>query len=173
MKAKVWRYAEPNRDTFEGWFIAFLDSAGCLAILSDYGDYSYRWCWNREDKDIRAFLAGCNAGYVAEKLGYNVKSEFDGEATRRAIQEHILDARRWGDLDKEEARREWDAIGSMEDELGFHSWYSETKISDAHEFYRTCKPQLQAFMKEVWPRLQARIAAELKSETIPETNPVT
>jgi len=41
---QVWRYHLPNdRETREGWAIAFLDSIGCFTVLSDYGDYGYRW----------------------------------------------------------------------------------------------------------------------------------
>lgn len=36
-KVETYRYAEPNTNGLEGWFVAFLDSIGCLAVLSDYG----------------------------------------------------------------------------------------------------------------------------------------
>lgn len=44
MSVTTWRYHMPNdRATGEGWAVCFLDSIGCFSVLSDYGDYGYRW----------------------------------------------------------------------------------------------------------------------------------
>ncbi len=93
---KVWRYEEANSaEYYGGWFITFIDTKGCLAVLSDYGDYSYRWSGSG---DIRKSLLNFNDDYVFEKLGYNVKSEIDGESVRKRIREYILQQRREGGL---------------------------------------------------------------------------
>lgn len=172
MSVKIWRYCEPNKDENRGgWFIAFVDQAGCLAVLSDYGDFSHRWSHPNGTgvTDMRRFLLRCGNEYVQDKLGYNVKAEFDGEATRKLIKEHIIQYRRCGSLDKEEATKEWELLKeqSFDDQIDFHAWLSETRMSDAYEFCCTHRPGLEAFMRQVWLRLRAAINADVAAETEP------
>ncbi len=161
---KIWRYEGPNEDKcYGGWFIAFIDSAGCLAVLSDYGDYSYRW--HSPGASMRHFLLCCNTGYVADKFGYNVKAEIDGDATRKGIREYILETRRQGTLTKEEARLEWEnSRNDFDSDVDFSDWMQGSNFDDSYEFYRSRKPQLEAFMRQVWPRLVECIREDLESE---------
>ena len=37
-----WRYVIPNVQ-YDGWAIVHVDSSGFLGIVSDFGNYAYRW----------------------------------------------------------------------------------------------------------------------------------
>lgn len=166
MTVKVWRYSMPNDDKhYGGWFIAFVDQAGCLAVLSDYGDFSHRWY--SPGADMRRTLLGFGAHYVEDKLGYNVESKLDGKATVECIKDHIVQQRRCGSMDKETAHLEWARIEdtSFENDIDFYDWMNETSIEEAYEFYRGCKPKLEAFMRQVWPRLRECLSADVAAET--------
>lgn len=163
----TWRYHLPNVNG-EGWAIAFLDSIGCFSCLSDYGDYGYRWPeagWG--DYDFRKFFGReGNADYVLHKIARS--DEYDGKTTLRAVKERIIEDRRDSILDREQARHEWDLL-EAHDRLysreNFTFWYQETKIVEAHVLYYTdFSPQVLAFMKHTFPRLQAAIQAELAAE---------
>jgi len=156
----------PNEDKYYGgWFIAFIDAAGCVAILSDYGNYSHRWSRGREERDMRQFLLNCSPDYVADKFGYGVRAEIDGEATREAIRSYIVERRREESIGAEIARQEWElAGGDLDSDVDFSAWMRETSLEDAYEFYRNHRPQLQSFMRQVWPRLRDCLTADLESE---------
>lgn len=160
----VFRYWQPNdRRTYEGWFVAFVDEeTGCLAVLSDYGDYSYRWpaAGMPEGLGLRRFLTECDPGYILRKL--SPRQVYDGEATLNAIHEDVCQTRRRGVLERDEAREEWDeALEVAHHECCFGNWLNGTRLSDASELYRTqVDPQARAFMERVWPRLVAEIEAQ-------------
>jgi len=102
---QMWRYAIPSLKG-EGWAILFLDNEGCFAVLSDWGDWSYRWNTRGvAEKDMRHFIVTCDNGYLRGKL--NPVQEFDAEKTLVAVKEYICGTRREKRLTKEEAREEW------------------------------------------------------------------
>jgi hypothetical protein len=169
----TWRYCLPALPGGgDSWSIIFLDSTGCVAVCSDYGDWCYRWqtryCGH---DDFRQFLAHADSGYVAHKLGCGRREElqvYDGEATRKHIQRYICERRREGGLSKEEARHEWALAGSdLEDngQVGFHEWYLQTEIGDAYEFavYRMSHG-LHHWMTVSFRRLQGILRAQLAAE---------
>lgn len=145
-----------NRETHEGWAIFHIDSKGFLGIFSDYGNYAYHW--SSFGGDFKDFLSGLEWDYLYGKLMQGRDASiYDGEATLRGIQKHILDLRHRKRLSREQAREEWDlAKGSEIDERfsnGYSLWYRDTNLEDAHELYETmCEPQCRAFCEKVWPR---------------------
>ena len=164
----TWRYELPSIPHGDSWSIVFIDSTGCVAICSDYGDWCHRWqtryCGY---SDFRDFLVSAGSDYVANKLGSGRREElkvYAGSATRKNIRQHIRERRRSGYLSKEQARGEWELAGSdIEDGLtGFGEWLQQTSFSDAYELaiYR------MSFGLEHWstvsfPRLKAMLRAEL------------
>lgn len=166
--AKVWRYSIPN-EKFQGWAIIFLDSEGCFAALSDYGDHSYRWNARGfpPGLDFRQFIIQCDDGYLTGKLGQG-KREYDPEATLAGVRETIIECRKEKSFTKEHAREEWDSLDgfdNLQTEHDFGRWHDYTDIGDASESYRTRYPRdLQSFIQFVMPKLRALIQAELKSD---------
>ena len=153
----VYRYAERNRPgTYEGWFIAFMDEAGCLAVLSDYGDYSYRWGGIPEGTGIRRFLTQCEPEYVLRKLSR--RDWFDVEKNVAAVRQALLE-RETGD--PEEFYDELRSIGS---EYELTRWLED--VDHGLELYdllpgHSHSPQALAFMERVWPRLMALVRTDL------------
>jgi len=164
---QVWRYSFPNVNNYEGWAIIFLDSAGCFAALSDYGDWSYRWSvlGFAEGEDIRKFLLTCDDDYLLRKLGQGRK-EYDPEGTLESAKSAIIEARRDDRWTKDEARDEWDSLKThdeLRNEFDFGMWYSNTKVADAGECHQQRYPnQLKAFIKLEMPRLREVLRQELK-----------
>lgn len=169
--SRVWRYAVPNARSpsgwNEGWAVLFLDEAtGCFAVLSDYGDYSYRWSAGGLDgRDLRVFLLDCDNGYLLGK--FDPHQTYDGTKTHKAIADYIAEQGKHGgwDLEKVNAEQEKLTEADFDSQDGFADWMRETEIGDAWEMARRShSAQAGAFLDRVWPRLKALIAADLESE---------
>lgn len=167
MSVGVWRYSEPGNG-YEGWWIAFLDDAGCLSVQSDFGDYSYRWNMRgmpeRDGKliGLREFLLTTGADYVLGKFA--TRSEFDDEGSLKAVRKEILDRRRAGECDADWARSEWDiATEHLDGTRSGDDWIRETAIDEPWFLLGNRYPQqATAFMDRIWPRIVAAIRADLQ-----------
>ena len=166
---QMWRYHEPNNGkTYEGWYIAFLDSTGALSVQSDYGDYSYRWNAHGFPAGLgfREFLTQCNSDYILRKLARH--DELQPERTEKSIREAIIHLRREGKLTKEEAAEEWSILRdySFDSEAAIDSWLRQTELPEAWEYAVYDHPQqARAFMEHVWPRLRQAILNDLNGST--------
>lgn len=159
-----WRFSEHWQG---GWYVAFLDSIGCISVQSDYENYSYRWnAPGGTGQEFRKFLLSCDASYIVGK--FSRRDEFDADATVKAIQHRIVERRRERSprFDREKAREEWDKAQGISDEFDFGGWLQETDLEDAWELSVKDVPrQAQAFMREVWPRLMAAVKASMPPTT--------
>lgn len=160
---QTWRYSIPS-ERGNGWAIAFVDSIGCFSVLSDYGDYGYRWPqagWG--PGDFRRFLLQCNDDYILRKLAR--RDHYDGEATLRNVKDVILQNRRSLEWSADRAREEWSLLRTYDDlerREDFARWYDSTRIDCAYEHARvTFDPSALAFMTKVWPRITAAIREDL------------
>lgn len=162
---KHWRYAGASVDR-QGWFVAFVDEVGCVAVLSDFGDYAYRWGGVPREVGIRRFLTQCERSYVLDKFTYG-KKEFDEERTRASALEAILEERYAHRCAAEEAREVFDEVTSA---VGEHEMTNA--IGAAHfgllnlaECWCTGPTaQHRAFVDQIWPRLMKEIEADLERE---------
>lgn len=160
-KAKTWRF----NGTLEGfgWYIAFLDDAGCFSVQSDWGDYSYRWNMGGmpEGKNLVQFLAGCNdEHYILGKIAR--RTWFDGKRTREELLALLDEMFSGGDITEVDYDEEWDNIERIKDEATFSDWMrdSELGLDEAWRYvHMDYEPQAKAFMKEVWPRLVEQMKA--------------
>lgn len=158
------RYNIPSRQG-EGWAVVFLDPRGIISTVSDYGDYGYWFGPSAGDGDIRRFLCQCDDDYLVRKLA--PQEVYDGAATKAAILKHIREHRREGNYTKDFARQEWDLATSewADPENDFRSWYEETEIGDASEFWTgKHNPRAVAFCEYVMPRLREMLRAELAAD---------
>jgi hypothetical protein len=63
-------------------------------------------------------------------LGTNAWVE-DAESTAQAVRERILESRRERDIEKDDARREWDLADELRTgSLDFRAWYEQTSLCD-------------------------------------------
>ena len=86
----TWRYHLPNIN-LEGWVIAFLDSTGCLSVLSDFGDYGYRWHeggWG--PGDFREFFVRCDSGYISRKIASRAHSSLTTDLLLHGFMMHAF-----------------------------------------------------------------------------------
>ena len=104
--------------TFDGdcWWATFtiVEGLGEFSVLSDYGNYSYRW-GDLGKQTLKGFLAGCNADYVLEKFSYSNKTDLADE------------------IDYKETRKEWrKRIGERYADRRTHSRKSmaKTEVQD-------------------------------------------
>jgi hypothetical protein len=162
---RTYRYAENGN----GWYIAFMDNYGSLSILSDYGNYGYRWgSFGAIEKDgFLRFLTGCDDSYILGKLAQG-RSEYQDEPTLAAVKRKIIEYRRDRTLSKEQAREEWDLLReeyeNLYTEFDYSRWAMRygNELFNPEEFAVYEKPQqAQAFVKNVWPRLIAAIKKDL------------
>ncbi len=167
----TWRYQLPALpDGSDSWSIVFIDSTGCVAVLSDYGTWCFRWVTAHTGfPDFRQFFESTGPDYVAGKFGMGKKEElqvYDGQETFEKIREHIRTERRAQRLSHEDALREWEIASSVEDDIvGFYDWYRETSFESAHEFavYRMSYG-LKHWVTVALPRLQELLRKELEAE---------
>jgi hypothetical protein len=172
----TWRYVLPAlADGSDSWSIVFVDSTGAVAVLSDYGNWCYRWLTAHTGfRDFREFLVQVDWDYTARKLGSGRREDlsvYDGDATFVAIRAYIVTARREGTLDAEEAQKEWrlaDDSGLESNLVGFHEWYQQTSLPSPYEFavYRM-DHGLKHWATVSLPRLQELIRADLKGALLP------
>ncbi len=143
----------------EGWGIIIIDSKGLLSVYSDFGNYLYHW--SDFGGDFPKFLLRLDEGYLAGKLGK--RPVYDTDATRRAIEEYLVETVKEGDLTEvaaEEERERIKACGNLHSSEDFGEWLRETVLEDAYEFSRTMmNPQLRGFLDHIWPRFTALLQA--------------
>lgn len=163
---KTWRYSAEGF----GWYVAFIDEGGTVSVVSDYGNYAYRWHhkhlpYSAEQGGIRKFLTTADESYFLSKFAH--RDEFDPAATRTAFKNYILEFRRThpGPKYQELCRMAYSGIDQIPDwdELGFNDHIRDCDIDGIHETIVYSYPQqAQALMKEVWPKIVAAIKADLK-----------
>lgn len=168
----TYRYSVSNQEG-QGWAIAFIDDAGCFSVLSDYGNYAYRWHINGlpVGQNLREFLIGCDDIYLIGKLGFELRKEYDAEKTLQNVKYQILHLRRLGMIEKEVARDEWQRLeehANLNLEWNFHDW-ALGGLEGFHDdmFSLACygpNRGLLAFIKNAWPRLKAEIKADLDKQ---------
>jgi hypothetical protein len=167
MTIKTWRYYLPeSRELRDGWSIVFVDSTGCVAVCSDYGDWCYRWVTRHTGcEDFRDFFVSTTADYVASKFGGGLRV-LDGDATRDNIRKDICERRRRQSLARDEARAEWELCDSVVDgELEFQLWRRETELPDSYEMaVHTVESGLKHWTTVSLPRLQAMMREQLAAE---------
>lgn len=89
---------------------------GEIMIHSSYGSWAYQWGYLGQP--FKTWLANTNdRSYIAGKFLGEKATVFDGEKTVRELQRDLLNARRQGDIEKEDARAIWDFIQDKQDEM--------------------------------------------------------
>ena len=170
MAVATWRYAVPNEGYGKEWAILFLDEICCFSVLSDWGDYSYRWSLSGmpNGTSFREFLLDCDDTYLLGKL--SPKREYDGQETLKAAKKYICEERRHLRLTREDARECWDLFrrhSELHAREDFAAWVNDLdgQLDGAYELYCTSSsPHARNFMQKCWPRLKELIRADLQKE---------
>lgn len=98
----------PVGDTRSGdWCHATIDDEyWTLSITSDHGNWSYRWNTETGRTLTAAIASDFGTDYMACKLCPD-RSKYDPDETEKGCKRRIIEARRDGDLTREEAREAW------------------------------------------------------------------
>ena len=160
MAVEFWRYALlPSKEPRDSWSIIFLDSEWVMSVVSDHGNWAYRW---PKQDNFKAFLCQCDGNYVARKLGGSTCWVFDPDRTSQEARKWICSERRRRDMDKEAAREEYDRALNIGDGYTWTHFLDETEIPDAWEFgCRSLEPGLKHWTEVSFPRLQELLRKEL------------
>ncbi len=150
------------------WANIIVDTdAGMLAIVSDRGNYAYRW--TDPGCEFRQFLIGLEPDYLQKKLMIDHKSQvYDDEETRKAVMEVIEEAEKEGGTSFRPAHEraiiedDFDYLNEYEN---FVAWCNETEIPDCFQLQRSKpEPQSWAFCTIIWPRFVEELKKELAAE---------
>lgn len=149
-------------------------AGGSIDIQSDYGNYSY--FWNSIGKrTFKEFLLGLNPGYFFGKCMGKEYDVYDPEKTERWVKELVIERRKDGDLNKEEARDCWNEIQFIDFGSADAYYYSASDRTslwemcfgeDYHSLPHATKPhpQAEAFWEVIWPVACAEWRQELTQE---------
>lgn len=155
---------------------------GEILINSTFGAWAY--VWTACGEPFKQFLMHAEFDYVFTKFMGSRLEVWDGEGSTKSLRRLLLEYRRIGDLDKDEARELWDAINANESELECSSSdfvnCAERMADeiDCRGVYRllsepweitTTKddPQAVGFWRELWPEFTAALNAELEEQAVP------
>lgn len=155
-----------------GWLVVtFCEERGSIQIQSDWGNAAFIWLHTGvegQDK-VKRFFAYAGVDYILNKFSYdqpNLKDVIDADKTQREVKYYILERRREGWIEKDEAREAWDDIELYQDELeGFDGhvnmgdcrWYDamSSHIDDLYEFiYTRPSPMYISYRDIVVPTIQ-------------------
>lgn len=152
---RTWRFSEPNRNG-EGWWVAFIDEAGCFSVLSDFGDFAHRWPSSPEslgEPNLVRFLARAGADYVLGKIARH--DWFDAEASEKKVRAHLI----------ERGDEEIAATVTIRNEVALWTAIYDFSIDDEDESIRRYEldfpPQARAFMANIWPRIVVQLKAAI------------
>jgi len=151
------------RGTHHTWARIWVTDDGCITTISDHGNYGY-W-FTHPGCEFRKFLCEVDDDYITRKLAGG-ENELDENATDRNVRELIIRLRRARNIDKCQARTEWNNIPTdWHDEVDRSEWYLNTELPDASEVLSYCPPlQVRMFVKVLWPLFIAQLRAELEAE---------
>jgi hypothetical protein len=131
-----------------------------LSIDSSFGGYSY--AWSAPGDNFNAFLCRLDCSYVLGKMvGHD--EVFDGEGTTNAVRKAIIELRKDGECDRDDARAEWPKR-DFERQGDFERWCEHTVLFRGREpwfFHQTCggdrTREFTALYELFWPLLRAAL----------------
>lgn len=180
-----------------GWQAKGIDGqpreCGEILIHSSFGSWAFSW--GHLGKPFKRFLVKAEREYVAGKFIGAKAYKFDGEKSVRELRQSLIERRRQGDLDKDEARVIWDWIEEREMELESSADLFVERLYDLRSemreersfgrgalrfleepYERTCTSldrQFAGFWRDIWPAFIGQLKTELEalgSATAPEAN---
>lgn len=168
--APVTRFYTIRKQPHGPWARIWITDDGCFTTISDHGNFGY-W-WGSPGQEFRKFLCSCDDYYIISKLSGG-QEEFDGDATKKVINERLKELHR----DGEDTRAESELLGESEfdDPVGFARWV-DAKTDDGErliDYYERCsiavyRPpvRVQMFVKHLWPLFVEALKDELAGEAV-------
>lgn len=151
---------------------------GEILIHSSYGSWAYQW--GHLGVPFKPWLAKArDKQYIAGKFLGDKAYEFDGEKTVRELRRSVIERRKHGGFDKDQARSVWDWIEENESELesSAHDFVNrmydgarDTEVGGrAEQFFEEPWDRLATslnrpfdnFWQQVWPAFQQALREEM------------
>jgi hypothetical protein len=162
-----------HKHTYYGGEILINSTFGCWANV-----------WIACSDPFKQFLLDAEFDYVFTRFMGTRLEVWDGEGSVKSLRRLLLEHRRIGELDKDEARRLWDAIeaneldlapsldafvecaSSIADDIDSKSVYR--LLSEPWELTTTQHDhQAVGFWREIWPEFTAALKAEMAEQAVP------
>ncbi len=153
-----------------GWADITIDAngeKGRIQIASDYG--SYQHFWSSCGCGFKQFLTQLNLDYVADK--FRADDYFDAKKTVRNYKETLIEARKFGDMEKSRARIIFDEIKSLEEFYSKDSFIAQINYECPHilayydntpELCESVHPRFIRFWNDCWLPLMEVFKQEAK-----------
>ena len=142
-------FSEITARSDNGFWVRLLieEETGWVVILSDYGNWSYRWT-HIGTRTLTEFLVKLDSGYMGGKmLGAGI-SVYSHSATEECIREDIAKNSIIATLDRQTER---DLLEKFADgEFDFNSWCEQTSYQEPWEFSRT---EMDSSWSNFWEHL--------------------
>jgi hypothetical protein len=149
----------------EGWAIIFLSEAdGSVSIISDYGNWGYRWP-NHGCDSLKHFLCDLCKHYAWVKFTGSLK-HYNHDETIKTITEYIQEMYEDDSITQFQAEGMTQELGWMENE--HHIYNSDVlteHISDIYElFHYDPDYQFMMFFDRLWSVFAKHLKSELDSD---------
>ncbi len=156
-------------------FITIDEPTGLFQAHSSFGDYNYSWpCHGRESFKHFILELAEDSYYFLGKV--SKEDYFYADKTEESWKKQIIDDRREGDLNKEQARKLWDIVNEIDydsaeccqrelydneivSELYCEPWYAFEAVVDY-------SPGAKYFAKNIMPMLAEIIKKELEDSEV-------
>lgn len=147
----------------EGWAFIYLDlGMGTVSIHSDWGDWAYSWSKaGLGDRPLASFLCECDNDYLINKFNGGRREYLDFEVTLTQMRQELIRERRSAGLDKDKARRAYDALEDLDHTTDPSDLYRQVaEHGDLCDIYceydsvptvTTWEPGITQFFEKVWP----------------------
>lgn len=156
------------------WTTIAISSNGLFMAEGSYGNYAYWWS-NHGRESFKHFLVELDRDHGYAKGKFGRQDTFYQDKTVKEIKSQLLEARRKGDLTKEDARDAYDFTCSTLDDINsldlfVNSIYEHHVLSNFYQDYdsipihRGFDQQLEAFMTTIFTVFVAEIKKEIYGE---------
>lgn len=135
-----------------------------MMVISDYGNYGYRWnaCG---DKGYARFLLGAANEYITDKMamGHDEERVLYAQKTCEVISDRLRSV--FGDEDADWLGEVLNALNECECEADFYAWASEYDIPDVYTYFRYgWGGWLNGFCAVLLPELKRVLRLETQEE---------
>ena len=120
-------------------------------ILSDYGDWSYRW-QSIGSSSLSGFLASLDCDYMGNKMLGDQMLQVDTPATCLAVKEIIDEMEAYGDLSGDRLDNERDLLAELETgDMPLDAWGVQTSLPEIFSLVRhKMTPVWMGFWERLW-----------------------
>lgn len=148
------------------WYVVFVHEETCtLSIVSDYGNYAYRWPAGGQvpGQRFKDFLLELNDGYLLSKICQGIPKEFDSAATLLRVKRELIENRREYGANKDAVREVWDSLDGLDLENALQDGHDEDlgQFCNYESMVFDYPFGAKTFLTKFWPEIKAQLKADL------------